>query len=651
MAKRNAQPGTKFVTRAEFAKAPSTSVLLRKSLDTSVQPGDAGTRILRFAISTNGVDRDGDVIAPGGWDLRNYLKSPVVLWAHQYDQLPVGKASNVKVDGDRLMADVEFVPAETYAFADTVYRMLKGGFLGGTSVGFKPKTFKYNEKRQGFDFAEQELLEFSVVPIPANPDALLDARAAGVLDEGDVDRFREWVEKSSAALKAVWSTEYVNNLPDSSFAYIEPGGSKDGDGKTAPRSLRHLPYKDADGKVDPAHCRNALARLPQTQGIPDGERPKIEAKLRAALDSIGGGDKSIASATMKAFSDRAAAWAAPTLAAFTAKAWDNLSAAEREKIAGHYAWATSMPPDTFEALDFPHHDAETGDVSWLGLAAAMGDLLAGKNSEVPDAQRQDVYQHLANHYAAFGAEPPKFEKLADAREIWISLLTPDAFKVMPTPNDGEAEQDFVSRCMGSEVMRHDYADDKQRAAVCYAQYRRHKASAAAEPKSKAMAGCRAGSECPMSPDMDECPRGNECPMNMGEDTATVTEGVEALVAKTSALVNKVGRVLAARNESRLRQATALLTEVLTELDKTPGASDAPKSAEPAATPADTPVVKSDPEPEPAFFVLVDDEEPSTAKDSVVVVAGISDDDLRAAIVRTIHKTVEQQRLATTGELD
>jgi hypothetical protein len=50
------------------------------------------------------------------------------------------------------------------------------------------------------------------------------------------------------------STADINDLPDSDFAYIEPGGKKDDGGKTIPRSLRHYPIHDA------AHVRNALAR-------------------------------------------------------------------------------------------------------------------------------------------------------------------------------------------------------------------------------------------------------------------------------------------------------------------------------------------------------------------------------------------------------
>src|SRR5207247_10869087 len=68
----------------------------------------------------------------------------------------------------------------------------------------------------------------------------------------------------------------INNLPDSDFAYIESGGSKDSEGKTTPRSKRHFPIHDA------AHVRNALARAPQS---PFGD--KAMPKIRAAADKFG----------------------------------------------------------------------------------------------------------------------------------------------------------------------------------------------------------------------------------------------------------------------------------------------------------------------------------------------------------------------------
>lgn len=65
--------------------------------------------------------------------------------------------------------------------------------------------------------------------------------------------------------KAVWSTAYINKLPDGAFLYVESGGKKDTDGKTVPRGLRHFPYKDDQGKIDLPHLRNAVARIPQAK--------------------------------------------------------------------------------------------------------------------------------------------------------------------------------------------------------------------------------------------------------------------------------------------------------------------------------------------------------------------------------------------------
>ncbi len=84
---------------------------------------------------------------------------------------------------------------------------------------------------------------------------------------------------------AVWDTAYQNDLPDACFLWIQSGGSKDAEGKTTPRSLRHFPYKDASGKVDMAHVRNAIARIPQSNapGLTDAMKAGLQEKARAML--------------------------------------------------------------------------------------------------------------------------------------------------------------------------------------------------------------------------------------------------------------------------------------------------------------------------------------------------------------------------------
>ena len=87
-------------------------------------------------------------------------------------------------------------------------------------------------------------------------------------------------EKYDKAKAAKMSSKQKNDLPDSDFAYIEPGGKKDDDGKTVPRSLRHLPINDA------AHVRNALARLDQTDISPEAKKTALK-KIKAAAKKFG----------------------------------------------------------------------------------------------------------------------------------------------------------------------------------------------------------------------------------------------------------------------------------------------------------------------------------------------------------------------------
>lgn len=139
-------------------------------------------RVRRFTISTGAVDRDNDTINPRGWQLDAYRKNPVVLWAHDYGSLPLAKALDVRVDGDRLVSVAEFAD---HAMADTVLRLIDGEFLRATSVGFRPIRSARNAERGGTDFMEQELLEFSIVPVPANAEALRHLKAAGLVRTGD----------------------------------------------------------------------------------------------------------------------------------------------------------------------------------------------------------------------------------------------------------------------------------------------------------------------------------------------------------------------------------------------------------------------------------------------------------------------------------
>jgi HK97 family phage prohead protease len=180
---------------------------VRASFDTEVKAGD-GERSLTFTISTASVDRMGDTIAVNGWQLDQFRKNPVVLWAHDSSSLPVAKAPKIWIEADKLKANAEFTPKGMAKFNDTVFEMYKGGFLSATSVGFAPMKYAFTEdpqRRHGIDFLEQELLEFSAVPVPANAEALIEGRSAGI----DIAPVLDWCE---LAIKRAGDNSRVVNL-------------------------------------------------------------------------------------------------------------------------------------------------------------------------------------------------------------------------------------------------------------------------------------------------------------------------------------------------------------------------------------------------------------------------------------------------------
>ena len=94
----------------------------------------------------------------------------------------------------------------------------------------------------------------------------------------DIKKDEKFDKKKLKAAKM--TSKQKNDLPDSDFAYIEPGGKKDSEGKTVPRSLRHLPINDA------AHVRNALARLDQTDISAEAKKAALK-KIKAAAKKFG----------------------------------------------------------------------------------------------------------------------------------------------------------------------------------------------------------------------------------------------------------------------------------------------------------------------------------------------------------------------------
>lgn len=126
---------------------------------------------LSFIMSTDTLDRYGDTVNPDGWDLDNFHKNPIALFNHNHNQV-IGKWANVRVEGGALKGELKLAEVGTSELVDTLHKLVEQDILKAVSVGFKPIEHTYDDETYGVNFYKQELLECSLVSVPANPDAV-----------------------------------------------------------------------------------------------------------------------------------------------------------------------------------------------------------------------------------------------------------------------------------------------------------------------------------------------------------------------------------------------------------------------------------------------------------------------------------------------
>ncbi|MCC6217156.1 MAG: HK97 family phage prohead protease [Polyangiaceae bacterium] len=139
----------------------------------------AASRSLSVVASTEAVDAHGSRVLQN-WRIDRYLANPVVLWAHDSSEMPVGLASNVRVEKGRLLADIELAAEGISARADEVWMGIQAGLVRGVSVGFVPHSVR-SVTEQDVDVLElddNELIEISLTPTPSNAEALAQLRTA-----------------------------------------------------------------------------------------------------------------------------------------------------------------------------------------------------------------------------------------------------------------------------------------------------------------------------------------------------------------------------------------------------------------------------------------------------------------------------------------
>ena len=130
-----------------------------------------------WTLSTFDLDRFDERIDPQGWDFKRYVQNPVVEWAHRYDIPAIGKIEGLTIDDEGLHGLVFFNDKAFDAFGWSIGERVKAGVIRAGSVGFRVIEIEIPDKAAAQDgtsliFRKQELLEFSICNVPANPFAL-----------------------------------------------------------------------------------------------------------------------------------------------------------------------------------------------------------------------------------------------------------------------------------------------------------------------------------------------------------------------------------------------------------------------------------------------------------------------------------------------
>jgi HK97 family phage prohead protease len=141
------------------------------------EEGKMNNEGIAWTLSTFDLDRFGERIDPAGWDYKRYMDNPVVEWAHRYDIPAIGKADSLYADEKGLHGLIIFNDKDYDPYGWAIGQRVKAGVIRAGSVGFRVIEIEIPDKETAKDgttliFRKQELLEFSICNVPANPFAL-----------------------------------------------------------------------------------------------------------------------------------------------------------------------------------------------------------------------------------------------------------------------------------------------------------------------------------------------------------------------------------------------------------------------------------------------------------------------------------------------
>ena len=193
--------GARLVTLCNGAQG------LRGGIHCTVKDVPGESPMMDLIGSDDSIDRYNEVINQDGWQLDNFRANPVIPDCHDYSSIAcvLGKAVNVDVKDGKLTNRVQFCLDNP--MGALAYKMAKGGFIKSQSVGFIPIEWTNGGKGEpDRTYTKQELLEISLVVVPANPGATIGlALKSGATVKSDWTDALEYAERRLAFIKSICS--------------------------------------------------------------------------------------------------------------------------------------------------------------------------------------------------------------------------------------------------------------------------------------------------------------------------------------------------------------------------------------------------------------------------------------------------------------
>lgn len=260
---------------------------------------DAEAGIIPAILSTGARARDGFEIDQSGWVLDNFGRNPLVLFNHGDDALPIGRWEGVEVKGGKLRGTAHLDMEDE--FAQRVAAKVGRGLINATSVRWLPLEHRIEERPRAkrheaesdatervIVFTRSELLEASLVTIPADPGAVI-LRSDGqrtAFDPSYFDR-RAIASHDTATADTAWDgPAAVAAAPNEAAVLRYMHAWMDAEGDPDAKSSYKFPHHARAGApANMAACRNAMSRLPQAD-IPEGDRAGVERHIRNHMDAM-----------------------------------------------------------------------------------------------------------------------------------------------------------------------------------------------------------------------------------------------------------------------------------------------------------------------------------------------------------------------------